>query len=180
MGRGKRFTFVYSAFICIAAMQSEAMGIAALSELSLRYKHLPDLKHIARSCDPAQLGVRTCHSKLTTEFTRNQNDHNTSFTAILFNLEFAKHHISVSGITTYPQYLQARSSKRSNQSDRASPLKKRLLSLPHNRRKPVSPSSVQRSARNRALLRRSVIRHSRVLVNLRLVVLEGRIRHRAY
>ena len=119
MGRGKRFTFVYSAFICIAAMQSEAMGIAALSELSLRYKYLPGLKHIARSCDPAQLEVRTCHSKLTTEFTRNQNGHNTGFTAILIKLEFAKHHISVIGIKTYPQYLQARSSKRSKRSSKS-------------------------------------------------------------
>lgn len=113
------------------------MGNAALSELSLRYKHLPGLKHIARSCDPAQLGVRTCHSKLTTEFTRNQNDHNTSFTAILSNLEFAKHHISVIGITTYPQYLQARSSKRSKRSSKS--IKKRLPSLPHNRHKTSLP-----------------------------------------
>lgn len=119
MDRGKRFTYAFSAFICIDAMQSEAMGIAALSELSLRYNHLPGLKHIARSCDPAQLEARTCHSKLTTEFTRNQNDHNAIFTAILIKLEFAKPHISVSGIMTYPQYLQARSSKRSKRSSKS-------------------------------------------------------------
>lgn len=42
------------------------------------------------------------------------------------------------------------------------------------------PSSVQRSARNRALLRRSIIRHSRVLVNLRLMVIQRSVRHRAH
>jgi len=32
MDRGKRFTYIYSAFICNESMQSYAMAIAALSE----------------------------------------------------------------------------------------------------------------------------------------------------